>query len=572
MTERKPVYIVCDNIISPLGATTAENIECIYQGIAGHRYAMPAMTQYNLTESTAIQSILSALQTTSLDLSKKENLLILSTTKGNIAGLSGKIPPEKEVYLGYTAQRIADYFMMKNKPVVVSNACVSGVTALHTASRLLEAGIIENIVVTGIDFATPFVVSGFESFQSISPEPCRPFDARRNGLSIGGGVGTIVLTNNQKNLTGTKEIRILGGATTNDANHISGPSRTGDGLSLAIENALKYTGVDRSEIDFINLHGTATVFNDDMESKALRLSQLSDVPVNGLKGYFGHTLGASGVIETIVCIESLRNQILYGTKGFETLGTSEPLNVVKEHRKAELHTVMKTASGFGGFNSAIILTDKSKEDVSNCRTASLRKRSSKQSGPHFCLFSKNTYTIRNNQIKRNETILFETDRDLSFHDFIRSAFKNLPIDYPKFYKMDDFCKLGFVAFEYLRKEIPDCEICDKSKIALVFCTSTSSLDTDLKHRQSIADPKRYFPAPAVFVYTLPNILLGEIAIKNKIQGETLCFVNENPDMNRIITYLQLLFDTTDTEIAVFGIIDFLLDDYEVTISYVKRKY
>lgn len=563
MIERKPVFVVSDNIISPLGSTTAENIQSILQLKTGIQSVIPGLTRnpfladYSPAEVAAVLSIISALQNTSIDLSGEENLFILSTTKGNIAALNGKISPAKEVYLGYTAQRIADYFKMKTKPVVVSNACVSGVTALHTASRLLENGCFQNVVVTGIDLVTPFIVSGFESFKSISPQPCKPFDDKRDGLSLGEGVGTIILTNNRKNLTGKKEIQLLGGAASNDANHISGPSRTGNGLSLAIEKALSYTSVERSEIDFINLHGTATVFNDEMESKALRLSRMSDLPVNGLKGYFGHTLGASGVIETIVCIESLRNQTLYATRGFETLGTSEPLNVVAEHRETELHTLIKTASGFGGFNSAIILTDKP-------RLPYRREQAT-------LVFSKNTYTIRNNQIKRNETVLFETAPDLPFREFIRLAFKNLSEDYAKFYKMDDFCKLGLIAFEYMRKDMPDFEIRDKCKCALVFCTSVSSLDTDLKHRQSIEDPDHYFPAPAVFVYTLPNILLGEIAIKNKIQGETICFVNENPDLNRLKTYLRLLFDTTDTEWAAFGKVDYLLGDYEVIISYAERQ-
>lgn len=575
MNERKPVYVVSDNIISPLGFTTAENIQSILQLKTGFTTPFAGkveacldyerlmqqikeynLTAYNLTEATAILSVILALQPKEIDISGKENLFILSTTKGNIAGLSGKIPPEKDTYLGYTAQRIADYFKMKNKPAVVSNACVSGVSALHTASRLLETGYVENIVVTGIDFVTPFTVSGFESFKSISPKPCKPFDAQRDGLSIGEGAGTIVLTNNRNVVAGKKPIQLLGGATSNDANHISGPSRTGGGLSRAIEKALCYSNTERSEIDFINLHGTATVFNDEMESKAIRLSQLSAVPVNSLKGYFGHTLGASGVIETIVCIEALRNQTLYATMGFETIGTPEPLNVVAEHRKTELHTLMKTASGFGGFNSAIILTDKLRQ-----------LKPLKKTVPNF---SKDACIIRNNQIKKNETILFETAPDLAFHDFIRLAFKNLQQDYPKFYKMDNLCKLGFVAFEYLRKKIPDFETRDKSKWALVFCTSTSSLDTDMKHQQSIVNPNEYFPSPAVFVYTLPNILLGEIAIKNKIQGEMLCFVNENPNLIRLKTYLQLLFDTTDTELAVFGKIDYLSGEYETQVSYVER--
>ena len=614
INKRKPVYVVSDNIISSLGFTTEENIQSIlqlktgitiprpvchtaldaetpekpcsnYQGNASLGFALPAttrhfpaarldykqlnlqiqkykLTDYNLTEATAILSIIFALQSTQIDIQGDNSLLILSTTKGNIAGLSGTIPPEKDTYLGYTVRRIANYFKMKRKPTVISNACVSGVTALQTACRLLETGTMENIVVSGIDFVTPFTVSGFESLKAISEEPCKPFDAKRNGLSIGEGAATIVLTNKRNNFSGEKEIVLLGGATSNDANHISGPSRTGEGLYLAIENALNYANVDRSEIDFINLHGTATVFNDDMESKALRLSRLSGVPVNGLKGYYGHTLGASGVIETVVCIESLRNQTIYATLGLESPGTSEPMNIVNTHRKTELHTVMKTASGFGGVNSVIILSDQSKR-------LSLSGQSRKQSRA-TPVFSQNTYTIRNNQIKRNETLLFETTPELPFQKFIRHAYSNLKIDFVKFYKMDNYCKLGFLAVEYLLKDFPDFDTFDKNKRALVFCTSTSSLDTDLKHRQSISETDGYFPSPAVFVYTLPNILSGEIAIKNKIQGETICFVNENPDFERLKTYLQLLFDTTDTELAIFWKIDFLPGEYEVSLSYVKR--
>jgi 3-oxoacyl-(acyl-carrier-protein) synthase len=573
----KDVFVVSDNIISALGFTTAENIrsimeyktgialvsnpgiypepfpaarfdsEKLQQLIAGYR-----LTDCNLTEAAGILSVLLTLEKTGLNLSGNENLLILSTTKGNIAGLSGRYPPEKNTFPGYTANRIAAYFNMQNHPVVISSACVSGVTALTTATRLLETSRYENCIVLGIDFVTAFTVSGFQSFKSISSQPCKPYDKDRDGLSIGEAIGSILLTNNPLRISGKKEIRILGGAVSNDANHISGPSRTGDGLGLAIENALKYSNVVHEAVDFINLHGTATVYNDEMESKAVHLSGFSALPVNSLKGYFGHTLGASGVIETIVSIESLRNQTLFGTLGFETLGTPEPLNVISKHQKAELHTFIKTASGFGGFNSALVITD--------------RLRPRKEIKTNSPVFSDIVYTVKNNQIEKNGQPVFEAVSNATFHEFVKSAYKNLDLNYPKFYKMDDLCKLAFIAFEYLVKDIPGFENLDKKKFALVFGNTTSSLDTDLKHQQSINNPESYFPGPAVFVYTLPNIMLGEIAIRHKIQGETICFVGDKTEPEDLKKYIQILFETTDTEFVVFGKVDYLAGEYIACLS------
>lgn len=577
----KDVFVVSDNIISSLGFTTEENIQSILKSKTGivplddpaiypepfqaarinppklsQLIAKYNLTDYHLTEATAIVSILLTLEKTNIDLSGKENLLILSTTKGNIARLSGAVPPEKETYLGYTAERIAGYFQMKNPPVVVSNACVSGVTAIETAARLLEAGKYRNCIVIGIDFVTAFTVSGFQSFKSISPHPCKPYDKNRDGLSMGEGAGSILLTNDRTKVVDKQPVRIVGGATSNDANHISGPSRTGDGLSYAIENALKYSGVSRSDVDFINLHGTATIYNDEMESKALHLSGLSTVPANSLKGYFGHTLGASGVIETIVCIESLWKQKLFATLGFEELGTSEFMNIISRHSEKELHTFIKTASGFGGFNSAIVVTN---------QLTPTKKRHKTD-----LAFSEFNYTVENNQIKKNGEIIFETAPEIPFSEFSKAAFKNLNMNYMKFYKMDDLCKLAFLNFEYLLRDMPDFEKYNQEKIAIILSNSVSSLDTDRKHQQSINDKENYFPSPAVFVYTLPNIMLGEICIKNKIQGETVCFIGEKANPQWITNYIQLLFDSTDTELVFFGEINYLAGEYQAGMSFSSK--
>jgi 3-oxoacyl-[acyl-carrier-protein] synthase-1 len=151
------------------------------------------------------------------------------------------------------------------------------------------------------------------------------------------------------------KIRILGSGLSNDANHISGPSRTGEELCSAINNALNESRMTPAEIDFISAHGTATIYNDEMEAKAFHLAGLGDVPLNSLKPYYGHTLGAAGVVETTIGIHSLLNNIMIPTPGYSKSGVSKPVNVPQRVESKTLKTFLKTASGFGGCNAAIVL-------------------------------------------------------------------------------------------------------------------------------------------------------------------------------------------------------------------------
>ena len=147
---------------------------------------------------------------------------------------------------------------------------------------------------------------------------------------------------------------MAGAATSNDANHISGPSRTGVELCQAIRLAISEAGRIPEEVGYISAHGTATSFNDEMESKALALCGLTNTPVNSFKGYWGHTLGAAGIIESVAAISSLRTNTLFHSAGYETSGVPEPLNVINGNRRAEPGLILKTASGFGGCNAAIV--------------------------------------------------------------------------------------------------------------------------------------------------------------------------------------------------------------------------
>jgi 3-oxoacyl-[acyl-carrier-protein] synthase-1 len=202
---------------------------------------------------------------------------------------------------------------------------------------------------------TNFVVSGFQSFKAVSNEVCKPYDASRDGISLGEACGTVVLSNNKFSVH-KPAILVKGGSSSNDANHISGPSRTGDGLVLAIEKTLKEAGMNASEIDYISGHGTATLYNDEMEAQAINEAHLQEVPMNSLKSYFGHTLGAAGIVESIIGIHSMRNDVLIGTYNYKEPGVTRPLNILKETKESKVTNCLKTAAGFGGCNAAVLFT------------------------------------------------------------------------------------------------------------------------------------------------------------------------------------------------------------------------
>jgi 3-oxoacyl-[acyl-carrier-protein] synthase-1 len=378
----KSVYVVADNILSPLGRTTEENFSNVSRGQSGIQlqddkalYAQPfyaAMLQpgqlegywnedsldnYTKFEQLLILSVENALDRTEIDITDGRTAFIVSTTKGNIELLEQNPSdiPLQDMELFNTAKKVADYFDYRQDPIVVSNACISGLLAILTARRLILSGRYDHAVVTGADVVTQFVLSGFQSFQAVSPEPCRPFDAARKGVTLGEGAGTVILTCKEAYIP-ANAILVGAGSVSNDANHISGPSRTGAELSQAMVAAMKGSMVNSNDIGFVSAHGTATLYNDEMESKALQLAGLLDVPVNSLKSYYGHTLGAAGLIEAIIGMHALQQNIVIPTLGFETLGVSEPVKVSSEIIQKEMKYFLKTVSGFGGCNAAMVFS------------------------------------------------------------------------------------------------------------------------------------------------------------------------------------------------------------------------
>ncbi|MES2620830.1 MAG: beta-ketoacyl synthase N-terminal-like domain-containing protein [Bacteroidota bacterium] len=274
-----PVYIAADNIFSPLGISTDENFERVKNGLtAVHVVADTTISsqpfhasmfeevffdddEWSRFEKICVSSIQEALSKTDVKLSDTDTLFILSTTKGNVELIEKNEMSEElrnRVSLFNTAKSIATYFGSINKPLVVSNACISGVLAVIIAKRLLESGKYKHAVITGADVLSQFVISGFQSLNAMSSKPCKPFDKNRDGINLGECASTIVLST-ERSLS--NNVLVSGGASTNDANHISGPSRTGLELSHAVKSVMKESEVAADDLSFISAHGTATVYN-----------------------------------------------------------------------------------------------------------------------------------------------------------------------------------------------------------------------------------------------------------------------------------------------------------------------
>ncbi|GEP96438.1 beta-ketoacyl-[acyl-carrier-protein] synthase family protein [Chitinophaga cymbidii] len=370
------VFVAADNIVSPLGATAVANYEQVRRGVSGIRLqpegyfgaviaeedlnawtAPYQLNGYTKFEQLLILSVQDALSHTGISLRDERTAFIVSTTKGNIALLEqGAAAGPLPLQLFATADRVAAYFGSANKPLVISNACISGLLAILIGQRMIRAGQYDHAVICGADVLTKFVLSGFQSFLAVSDKPCKPFDAARNGITLGEGAATVIITKDRTSLKGNTAVRLGEGASSNDANHISGPSRTGAELSAAITTALWQSGLRPEDMGFVSAHGTATLYNDEMEAKAFHLSGLQQVPVNSLKGYYGHTLGAAGLIEAIIGMRGMMENVVIPTAGFSTSGVSVPLKLSNVPEQRQMAHYLKTTSGFGGCNAAMVFS------------------------------------------------------------------------------------------------------------------------------------------------------------------------------------------------------------------------
>lgn len=377
------IYKIADSIISPLGFSTEETYKAVRsmseddnllsaarlypdlfglpepsytsiidEDIIDQKFDMIGEGAYTKLEKAAILAVSGAVEQSGIDPGSDDVIFILSSTKGNIHLLEapGDYEPERK-YLWKSAELIAKFFGNPNPVVTVSNACISGCVAQINAKRLLESKKYRYAVVVGADMLCKFIISGFQSFKSLSTELCKPFDRDRVGLNLGEAAAAIIYAYaDNENIIPSGSLVVREGAICNDANHISGPSRTAEGLY----RCLQVLNPDPARLAFVNAHGTSTVYNDDMESIAIERANLSNVPVNSLKGYFGHTLGTAGVLETIISARAIKDGIVLRSRGSSIPGTKCEVNLALTQKETDKKSFVKMLSGFGGCNAAIL--------------------------------------------------------------------------------------------------------------------------------------------------------------------------------------------------------------------------
>lgn len=564
------IYQIGSNIISPLGTTTAANYAAAKAGKSAlrhyeHGFDLPESffasiiddavidaefasqnadnQHFTKFEKLMICSAQKAIQEANINPNGDDVIFILSTTKGNIDLLEN--PQDfgtERLHLWHSAQLLAQFFGNKNQPIVVSNACISGAAAQISALRLLESGRYQFAVVVGCDVLSKFVISGFQSFKALSPALCQPFDGARCGLNLGEAAATIVYARALTEKVPPRAVALKAGSIANDANHISGPSRTGLGLTHAILQVLPENATET--LAFVNAHGTATRYNDDMESVALTNCHLQNVPTNSLKGYFGHTLGAAGVLETILSAEALLDGNILKTNGLEARGTVNDINATTENLSTEKTQCLKLLSGFGGTNAALLLE---KLPIYNIVS--------------FC-------KIDDEKVVANgETLLRNDSADATA--WLSTIYRTLGIDYPKFFKMDRLSKAGFLAAELALKNRFSVSETVRTDTAIVLCNRSASLDDDLHYQRTIAADS-FFPSPAVFVYTLANIVASEIAIRHKIGGETAFYVMENVDAHQIRTLTMHAFGGNNVARVLTGWVEYIEGKCDVLLMLVER--
>jgi len=370
------VYINQSSILTPLGLTVETNWEQLVEGKSavqfiphwGHLknfYAgkidenllndlhrqIENPTQYTRLEKIGILALQDLINKKEI---KPKTGLIISTTKGNIHQLSSSI---EEASIPLLAQKISDYFGFQTEPIVVSNACVSGVLAVNIGKRFMQMQMFDEVYVLALDELTDFVLTGFNSFQAMDFEPCKPFDQHRKGVNLGEAAACVYLSKQPTE----NSFQIIGEASINDANHISGPSRTGEGLVLSIQSALQEANIEPAAIDYISAHGTATIYNDEMEGIAFDRLGMNQIPTNSLKAYYGHTLGASGLLELILAMKQAEENLILKSLNFSATGISTQQNITSENVQSPIKVILKTSSGFGGSNAVIILKKEENE-------------------------------------------------------------------------------------------------------------------------------------------------------------------------------------------------------------------
>ncbi len=275
----------------------------------------------------------------------------------NREGGSGALPASFHYATTHNSFSVADYVRqrcgLQGPAVALSSACASSAKAFGSAHRMIEAGLIDAALVGGTDSLCLTTLYGFHSLQLSSPAPCRPFDAARDGISIGEAAAFALLQRVPDSLDGDA-VLLLGVGESSDAYHMSAPHPEGLGARRAMQSALDAASLDPADIDYINLHGTGTPSNDRSESQAVTSLFGATTPCSSTKGATGHTLGAAGALEAVISALSIRNGLMPGGVHTTRIDPTLTAHYIRDNKRAAVTRVLSNSFGFGGTNCSLI--------------------------------------------------------------------------------------------------------------------------------------------------------------------------------------------------------------------------
>lgn len=268
---------------------------------------------------------------------------------------SGRFPPDLDRPIVHTPHSLGDFVRhatgLRGPCLTVATACSSSAKVFAQAARLIQAGLADAALVGGVDTLCGSVLFGFNSLQLVSPEPCRPFDANRIGLSLGEAGGFAVLERLDTQLQG---LQLRGYGESSDAHHMSAPHPEGLGAQLAMRDALARAGIGAGEVGYLNLHGTATPANDSVEARAVAGMFPDHLHASSTKGWTGHTLGAAGIVESVIALLALESGLLPGTLNSATPDPACGPQIRFDNAQRGIDFAMNNSFGFGGNNASLV--------------------------------------------------------------------------------------------------------------------------------------------------------------------------------------------------------------------------
>jgi 3-oxoacyl-[acyl-carrier-protein] synthase II len=368
-----PVVVMAD-MVTPYGRGT----EACWQGLLGGKTAISRVTRFKTaafhSDYAGIINGLRYHEGASLVMQMMEMLfdgvvipgdakLLLATTKGEIDLLEQSMLEERgdgaDAIVTRLIRKVAGLTGTKGAGLVLSAACTSSAAAAAQAAAMIRNGHADCVLVVACDSITEFIFSGFSSLMALDSEPARPFDKHRAGLNVGEAAAYALLMSDERAARENRSVlgTIAGWGLSDDANHMTGPSRESEGLILAISKALTSAGIGSDDVGFISAHGTGTVYNDQMEMRAFRaVFQDAARPVYSIKGGIGHTMGAAGLVEMIIALRALKERIVPSTVNLTEPDDDARGWVSGGHLALEAGALaLVTNAGFSGVNTALVL-------------------------------------------------------------------------------------------------------------------------------------------------------------------------------------------------------------------------